>query len=154
MLREGLVDDSLQSRIATQFCVWEVELVTKSPSQSSTLLGALSPLSPTLQLKVGVLKWYIFHLSTAFKGLFSFSATPCECESADFSMLSIAVFGGVLGVVIVTAIAVQVMVIVIFTRRLQRAKTTAVKSGQHSSVYADSQTTGLELSVSSGKNYV
>ena len=127
-----------------------MELVTKSPSQSSTLLGALSPLSPTLQLKVGVLKWYIFHLY----GLFSFSATPCECESADFSTLSIAVFGGVLAVVIVTAIAVQVMVIVIFTRRFQRAKTTAVKSGQHSSVYADSQTTGLELSVSSGKNYV
>ena len=60
-----------------------------------------------------------------------------------------------MALVIVIAIAVQVIVIAIFTRRLQRAKAgTTVKSGQHSSVCADSKTTGLELSVSSGKNHV
>ena len=89
-----------------------------SLSQSSTLLGAPSPYSLTLQLMVSAISTVLI--------AFSFLATSdnrCECESS----VVIAVLGGVLGVVIVTAIsaiAVLVMVIAFFMRKLQRAKGT------------------------------
>ncbi|CAI8006559.1 hypothetical protein GBAR_LOCUS4785 [Geodia barretti] len=45
------------------------------------------------------------------------------CESSgSSSSVAVAALGGVLGVVIVTAIAVQVMVIVFFMKKLQRAE--------------------------------
>ena len=56
-----------------------------------------------------------YGISTAFKKETFSLATPCEYES---SML-IAVLGGVLAVVIVTAIIMQVLVIVFFMRKLQ-----------------------------------
>ena len=80
-----------------------------SLSQSSTLLGAPSPHSLTLQLMVSAISTVLI--------AFSFLATSdnrCECESSVVT----AVLGGVLAVVIVTAIVVQVMVIVFFMRKL------------------------------------
>ena len=90
-----------------------------SLSQSSTLLGAPSPPSLTLQLTVSAS--LTFSAISTVLIAFSFLATSdnrCECESSVVT----AVLGGVLAVVIVTAIAVQVMVIVFFMRKLQRAR--------------------------------
>ena len=84
-----------------------------SLSQSSTLLGAPSPYSLTLQLMVSAISTVLI--------AFSFLATSdnrCESESSVVT----AVLGGVLAVVIVTAIAVLLMVIVFFMRKLQRAR--------------------------------
>ena len=53
-----------------------------------------------------------------------YNPVPCEsCESSGSSSSSaVAALGGVLGVVVVTAVAVLVMVIVFFTRKLNRAQ--------------------------------
>ncbi|CAI8054851.1 Protein sidekick-1, partial [Geodia barretti] len=63
-------------------------------------------------------------------------ATSDSCIQSDSSAL-VAYLGGVLGVVIVTAIVVQAMVIVFFIRKLQRAK-------------ASTNTTGVEMPTLSG----
>ena len=53
----------------------------------------------------------------------SFVNTVPACESSgSSSSVAVAALGGVLGVVIVTAIAVQVMVIVFFMKKLKRAE--------------------------------
>ena len=71
----------------------------------------------------------------------------------------VAALGGVLGVVIVTAIVVQAMVIVFFMRKLQRAKCN-VTTNHHQTEYistffnAGSTNTGVEMSKLSGKNYL
>ena len=67
--------------------------------------------------------------------------------------------GGVLGVVIVTAIVVQAMVIVFFIRKLQRAKGNMIMDHhqKHStlfSFYAASANTGVEMPTLSGKKYL
>ena len=76
-------------------------------------LGALPQPSLTLPLTVSIHNNY--GINTAFKKKHFSLATSCEYES---SML-IAVLGGMLAVVIVTAIIVQVLVIAFFMRKLQ-----------------------------------
>ena len=85
-------------------------------------------------------------------------ATSCEYES---SML-IAVLGGVLAVVIITAIIVQVLVIAFFMRKLQAKGIYIMLHNESSwytlniytSFYTVSSKTGLELSRFTGKNYL
>ena len=61
MLREEIVDDSQETRTAILLMVLGVELVMTSLSQSSTLLGAPSPLSLTLQLVVSAQMASLMH---------------------------------------------------------------------------------------------
>ena len=81
-----------------------------------------------------------------------------SCIRSDASA-SVAALGGVLGVVIVTAIVVQAMVIVFFIRKLQRAKGNMTmdhhqKQSTLFPLYAASTNTGVEMPTFSGKKYL
>ena len=84
---------------------------------------------------------------------------PTSDISKSDSSASVAALGGVLGVVIVTAIVVQAMVIVFFIRKLQRAKGNMTmdhhqKQSTLFSFYAASTNTGVEMPILSGKKYL
>ena len=96
-------------------------------------------------------------LCTTFNTFLSL-ATSDSCIQSD-SSASVAALGSVLGVVIVTAIVVQAMVIVFFIRKLQRAKGNMTmdhhqKQSTLFSFYAASTNTGVEMPTFSGKKYL
>ena len=86
-----------------------------------------------------------YRIEKAFPSL----AASCESESNYLFKLLVAVLGGVLAVVIGTAILVQVIVIVICVRKLRRAKGMVSHQKEVNTEYSTKN--DLELS---GKKYL